>query len=110
MKKLAALTFAIATATTAFVAPAQAEHKGWYVIMGSFDYRATSAAQRRSNEVQDECGLDARWDDAIYFSGLNPNVVFVYMGPYHAKSRARAVLREAKQCVSDAYMKFGRPN
>ena len=53
MKKLAALTFAIATATTAFVAPAQAGHKGWYVIMGSFDYRATSAAQRRSNEVQD---------------------------------------------------------
>ena len=110
MKKYAITAVSLFLATTAVPSQSNAGHKGWYVIMGSFDYQDTDSAERRARQVNNNCGLDARWDDAIYVQGLNPNVVFVYIGPYHEKSRALAIRRVARACVSDAYVKYGRPD
>lgn len=88
---------------------ASAAHGGWYVIMGSFDFQDTVSAERRAREVYDGCGLDAIWEDAINIEGMNPNVLFVYLGPYHQKSQATAILQEARTCVDDAYIKEGAP-
>jgi hypothetical protein len=109
MKKILGCACAAAVAAVAFVAPAVASHEGWYVIMGSFNYTATDAAQNLVGTISRDCHLDARWDDAIYFENMNPNVVFVYLGPYHKKAQANAIKSEAKECVWDTYIKWGRP-
>ena len=86
-----------------------ASHRGWYVIMGSFHYQDTNAAERRARDIANRCGLDVYWQDAIEIYGMNPDVLFVYQGPYHQKSQAQAILREARTCVRDSYIKKGQP-
>jgi hypothetical protein len=109
MTKILGCAAAAAVSLAALAAPAGAAHKGWYVIMGSFHHTATGAAQEQVSKIYSGCGLDARWDDAIYFDNMNPDVVFVYLGPYHKKSQANAIKKEAKDCVWDTYIKWGRP-
>jgi hypothetical protein len=82
----------------------------WYVILGSFDYRDRSSTESRWDYVTDQCGLDADWEDAINVEGMNPNVLFVYEGPFDRKAVAYSYLREARRCIPDAFIKKGHPN
>ena len=81
----------------------------WYVILGSFPNGGDANAQKHWDYVTRQCGLDAFWQPAGEVEGLNPEVLFVYEGPFEQKSTASAHLAAARNCVPDAYIKQGVP-
>ena len=86
-----------------------ANRSSWYVILGSFPIGEDASAQKHWDYVTGQCGLDAFWQPAGEVEGLNPKVLFVYLGPFEKKSTASTHLPAARNCVPDAYMKQGVP-
>lgn len=98
---------AILAASMIIPSAAHAQQRFWYVIMGSFHYSQMDAARRLARQIRGDCGIDAFYEDAINVEGLNPDIAFVYTGPYRSRSHAETVLVEARYCVGDSYIKSG---
>ena len=96
--------------TTAAVGPDPAQAapnaEGWWVILGSFA-EAASVPERASTALSNasRCHISALRDRSSEFDGLAPGLIVYLTGPYADRARAQTVLRQAKGCIGDAYMK-----
>ena len=92
----------------AMTASASAAEKQWFVVMGSFA-QGSAQADELAYVVGNQCGLGAMIGDGFDFVGMTPDVTFVYLGPYDSRTGANGALKDARNCVSDAYVKSATP-
>lgn len=83
--------------------------RGWWVVVGvmpgeNFD---NAAADRLHARIRG-CGFEAFNDFSNKFAGFADGFTVFVLGAYPTKKEAETILREARKCVPDAYIKQGR--
>lgn len=86
---------------------AQAQRtRGYYVILGSFGDRG-DARRRSASACLRNSGERIRIVDSDRIDGFRAGLWVVVAGPVRNEGRARAMTSELRECVRDAYFKFG---
>jgi hypothetical protein len=60
------------------------------------------------NDAAARCGIRAFHDLSNKFIGFTPGYNVVVSGPYATRGEAERILKGAKQCVPDAYLKYAK--
>lgn len=84
--------------------------EGWWIVLAA---RPTDGSSAPSDPAFDDrvraCGVDPFGDFSAKFAGFAPGVVVVvHMVPFPTKAAAAPMLKAARRCVPDAYLKWGR--
>ena len=91
--------------------PAQAapNAEGWWVVLGSSP-EASFVPARASTALNNasRCNLSALRDRSSEFEGFAPGLIVYLAGPYADRTKAQTVLRQARGCIGDAYMKWAK--
>jgi hypothetical protein len=103
MKKLALILSLLSTP-----AMAQSLPGGWFVIAGSYPYRAPEGAALNSARVRSEaarCGFAVRNMNSDVLLGTRPGMIVQAIGGYAHRADAERALIVMRKCVPDAYVK-----
>ncbi len=77
---------------------------GLWVVLGSF--KNVGGAYTRAEDVRAGCGYDAVAIRSNRIRGFTPGFYSVIIGPFAQDERVQRVLRDVRECVPDAYIKF----
>lgn len=89
--------------------PAGAElDDGYWIIVGSLpaEFHDDAAAEAIRNRIR-PCGFEPFNDFSSKFFGFRPGLNVFVLGAYASRGEANAILRAARRCVPDAYIKRG---
>lgn len=103
MKKLALILSLLSTPVTAQSLPG-----GWFVIAGSYPYRAPEGAALNTSRVRSEaarCGFAVRNMNSDVLLGARPGMVVQAIGGYAHQADAERAVRVMRKCLPDAYIK-----
>jgi hypothetical protein len=109
LRRILAVTLIASGAISASSQTTALLDRGWWVIVGvmpgtDFD---TAAADRLHARVR-QCGFEAFNDFSNKFTGFAEGFTVFVLGAYPTKKEAETILRKARKCVPDAYIKQGR--
>jgi len=103
VKKLALILSLLSTP-----ALAQSHPGGWFVIAGSYPYRAPEGAALNTARVRAEaarCGFAVRNMNSDVLLDTRPGFIVQAIGGYIHRADAERALRVMRRCLPDAYIK-----
>ncbi|MBB4102426.1 SPOR domain-containing protein [Allorhizobium borbori] len=88
--------------------PASALDHGYWVVVGNMlpDQVIGGKTQNAIQAKIGRCGYEP-FNDFSFKFGFKPGYITFVLGAYATKAEANAVLKSAKSCVPDAYIKYG---
>lgn len=103
MKRLA-LVMCLVSST----ALAQSLPGGWFVVAGSYPYRAPEGAALNAARVRMEaarCGFTVRTANSDQLLDARPGLVVQVIGGYARRADAERAVAVLRRCIPDAYVK-----
>lgn len=84
---------------------------GYWVVLGSLSIEADKSLWEKSGRAVQanarRCGIDPFDDYSDKFDGFVPGYDVFVVGPFTTKGAALAVRDDARECIPDAYVKYG---
>ena len=83
--------------------------QGYWVIVGSVRPWHPDAAKAHSSitAAMQPCGLTPFNDQSGKFDGFRPGLEVYAVGAFRTRTSAEVILDEARDCIPDAYIKWG---
>ncbi|MBU4529572.1 MAG: SH3 domain-containing protein [Hoeflea sp.] len=96
------------TATLGATEPQTLMDSGWWVVVGSFPtepWERQTSDYERTQATAARCGLAVFNDLSAKFSGFRSGYNVFVIGAFESKSVADSMLKQARKCFPDAYVK-----